>query len=329
MIFDDNATDKFDVRIELRDGVVYANKCILEWVFRFFENGKGVFDYPEINLKNVEYPSEVTRDSFRYCLAFAYSPVQLPEVQEVRNGPSPDRISLEKTLDYFNASEALIQAVNWHIKPKPETVPTFDQMIDKKDIDGIKWLLKGMSPPQDVVITASRLGDTDIVKLLLGRATNEHVMHADCDGNTALIFASIKGYTEIVKLLLGRVTNEHVMHANRYGHTALILAISQAHGERHEDGCEIWEVVNLLLGRVTDEHVMHASNIGNTALILASQNGYRNIVELLLEHVTDEHVMHANNNGNTALILASQNGYRNTVELLEKRINSNKRHRVN
>ena len=302
MIFDDNATDKFDVRIELRDGVVYANKCILEWVFRFFENGKGVFDYPEINLKNVEYPSEVTRDSFRYCLAFAYSPVQLPEVQEVRNGPSPDRISLEKTLDYFNASEALTQDVNWHIT-KPDAWPT--------------------------LIWACEEGHPDVVNLLLGFVTDEDVMHADQYGNTALTLASQYCHPKVVKLLLGRVTNEHVMHANRYGHTALILAISQAHGERHEDGCEIWEVVNLLLGFVTDEHVMHANNKGNTALILASKNDQPYIVELLLEHVTDEHVMHANNNGNTALILASQNGYRNTVELLEKRINSNKRHRVN
>ena len=301
----------FDTEILLRDGgVLHANREILKDVFWLFDGlGDCKCTSDSFDLTECDYPPEVTVESLRYTLAFVYSIVMLPEVEAIRNGPAPTKERLKITLDYFGASDALTRKIEWHQREKLKDVPTFEECIENNDISLVKWMMQVVSIPSEALITA--YGHTEIVKFLLDRVTDQHVMHANNSGNTALIKASKKGRTEIVKLLLDRVTDQHVMHADDDSNTALIKASQKGHTE----------IVKLLLDRVTDQHVMHVANDdGQTALIAASDEGNTEIVKLLLDRVTDQHVMHANNEGSTALIWASYQGDTEIVKLLLDRV---------
>lgn len=107
MLFDNNGESK--VCIQFRDGVVYVHQEILVQVFGFFHTD--LVTSSGFDLRHVNYPPEITCESFRYCISFAYNWLVLPEVKEIRNGLAPCDKVLSKTLSYFNASDGLIEAI--------------------------------------------------------------------------------------------------------------------------------------------------------------------------------------------------------------------------
>lgn len=277
MLFDNSDDGLFGFRIILLDGDLYVDRSVLVHSFNTFKSYvEAERTKVEADLTDIDYPLLATREALRYCLAFAYNDVAFPEVQAIRNGPRPDPEALKTTLDYFDASEALSDSIDWHNQRKMKEPPTYRELIYNNDIVRLKWLMEVVSPDGEWFRHASRYGRTEIVKLLLSRATDEQITHVSMHGDTTLICASIVGSTEIVKLLLPRITDEHVMQANITGYTALMLASKEGHTE----------IVKLLLSRVTDEHVMQVVERSNvTAYDLASTNDHTEIVELLESRV--------------------------------------------
>ena len=154
-----------------------------------------------------------------------------------------------------------------------------------------------------LLILAAQNGYEAIVNriLELEGMTIEHVMHANQQGDTALMRAIQNGHEAIVNRILGfeGMTAEHVMHTNNLRDTALTLTARNGHDA-------IFNRILELEG-MTIEHVMHANQQGDTALMLAAHYGREAIANriLELEGMTTEHVMHANRRDHTALIIAA------------------------
>ena len=148
------------------------------------------------------------------------------------------------------------------------------------------------------IIEAAKIGNTEVVKLLIKENADVNVQ--DEDGWTALLLASLNGHTQVVELLIKENADVNIQKKN--GVTALMLASVYGHTQ----------VVELLIKENADVKIQ--SKEGVTALMLASLNGHTQVVELLLKQNADVNIQ--NENGWTALMLASQNGHTQIVELL-------------
>ena len=150
------------------------------------------------------------------------------------------------------------------------------------------------------IIEAAKIGNTEVVKLLLKENTDVNIQKED--GVTALMLASLNGHTQVVELLIKE--NADVNIQSKDGVTALMLASQNGHNQ----------VVELLLKENADINIQKEDGV--TALMLASQNGHTQVVELLLKENADVNIQ--GENGCTALMIASQNGHTQVVELLLK-----------
>ena len=150
------------------------------------------------------------------------------------------------------------------------------------------------------IIEAAKIGNTEVVKLLLKENVDVNIQKEN--GVTALMLASQKGHTQVVKLLLKE--NADVNIQNNNGWTALMIASQNSHTQ----------VVELLLKENADVNIQEKD--GWTALMLASQKGHTQVVKLLLKENADVNIQ--KKDGWTALMIACQNRYTQVVELLLK-----------
>ena len=159
--------------------------------------------------------------------------------------------------------------------------------IEAKDIAG-----------QNALMTASLMGHTDTVRLLLSEGAD--IEATDNEGHTALMYASRDGRIDTVRLLLGEGVD--IEATDNEGSTALMHASWNGYAD----------MVRLLLSEGAD--IEAADNEGDTALIRASWNGNADTVRLLLGEGAD--IEATNNEGDTALIRASWHGNADTVRVL-------------
>ena len=152
------------------------------------------------------------------------------------------------------------------------------------------------------LMLASLNGHSQVVELLL--KANADVNIQDEDGWTALMIASLNGHTQVVKLLLKENADVNIQKEN--GWTVLMSASLNGHNT---------QVVELLLKENADVNIQNEN--GMTALMIASLNGHTQVVELLLKENADVNIQ--DKNGWTALMIASLNGHTQVIELLLKK----------
>ena len=154
--------------------------------------------------------------------------------------------------------------------------------------------------PALIVAVAWSSGNTEIIKLLLGKGADVNAKESRF-GATVLAFASSDGHTEIVRLLLENGADINAKD-NVNGYTALIEATFNNN----------IEVVRLLLGNGAD---INAKDVrGATALMMATIKDNIEIVRLLLEYGADVNMV--DNHNYTAIMLASMRRNDEIVELL-------------
>ncbi|XP_017771956.1 PREDICTED: ankyrin repeat domain-containing protein 50 isoform X2 [Nicrophorus vespilloides] len=154
--------------------------------------------------------------------------------------------------------------------------PSPEPLFDLHDIHG-----------QAALHVASRLGQTEVVKVLLEAGANAD--QADMDGWTPLRAAAWGGHTEVVELLVIHGCSLDSMDAEN--RTALRAAAWSGHEE----------IVKVLLQNGADVNL--TDHEGRTALIAAAYMGHAEIVEHLLDHGAD--IDHADADGRTALSVAA------------------------
>ena len=150
--------------------------------------------------------------------------------------------------------------------------------------------------------TASEMGHTEVVKLLLKYGANVNKAHPKF-GSTPLFQASEMGRTKVVQLLLDY--NADVNKATiDMGFTPLYAASQMGYTD----------VVNLLLQHGANPNIVETAE-GSTPLLIASQQGHHDVAMLLLNYGADPNI--ARYDGKTPLFFAKQNGYRLVEMMLE------------
>ena len=154
------------------------------------------------------------------------------------------------------------------------------------------------------LVTASRIGNVEIVDLLLKARVNVNVRNSAI---TPLFYAALMGHTRIVQLLL----SAGARYANQENKLSPLFAASLM---GHAD------VVRLLLDAGYNPDI--TTNYGITPLYCAIQKGHSRVARLLLTAGADKNLSPAH--GESPLVLAVHNGDLDLVNLLLDKDNINK-----
>lgn len=158
----------------------------------------------------------------------------------------------------------------------------------------------GCGPERDIndqLILASRKGDLNKVKELLGKGANVNAREkVTGEGQPALFHAASYGHTEIVKLLIEKGANVNAKPP------ALTVAAWAGHAETVRVLLEAGAMVN-------------AEDDGHTALTDAVRKDHRQVVQLLLVHGANVNARLPD--GNTPLSWAKANKDEEMVKLLK------------
>lgn len=311
MLFDDNDQGLFDRRIIFKDGVLYANIMILSLTMKFFDQFND-FDDDDIDLTTIDYPPEISRESFRYCLAFAYSTTQLSDVQIIRNGPHPSLKSVDTTLDYFNASTSLTESTMRYTIP----APTYDHLIEHNMIDRIKELSYLVEPPyKDLIHSAAVYGQMEMMEYLLRNICvrediHEYMFYTNTDGNNALMLACLHGHHKIAAMLIKHMDQQSISDDQ------------QSNSDDIYD--DIYEDISISDNYRFSNGIIGVPNSnGDSAISLACINGYEEVIEVLLNHLKlhqNYFIYGAKNDNNcTPLMIACSKGHANIVDLFVRR----------
>lgn len=151
-------------------------------------------------------------------------------------------------------------------------------------------------------------GQFQIVKLLLKRGANFHII--DNDGDTPLHWSCLDGSIDIVQFLIDKGCDIH--KRNNDGKTPLMLACEKGH----------LGAVHRLIAKGFDKTIRDKE--GNTTLHLSCYGGNISIVKLLINSEYDIH--ESNNSKQTALFTACSSGFYKICELLmSKAVSANTR----
>ena len=184
---------------------------------------------------------------------------------------------------------------------------SFDELLKAVNAGEVKtvadFLDKGLDPNttdrdgHTLLMTASRLGHLELVKLLIARRAS--VTRRSAQGDTALMFASLKGNVAIAELLI-----KHGAQVNQTGWAPLHYAAFEGRAE----------MVKLLLSKGGDKDAL-APN-GYSALMLAARGGHLEAARALLYEDVDVAVKAPD--GLTALAIAKEKRSEELVELLKR-----------
>ena len=182
--------------------------------------------------------------------------------------------------------DELLKAVN------AGDVPTVAGFIDK-GLDPNTTDREG----QTLLMTASRLGHLELVKLLVARKAS--VTRRNPYGDTALMFAALKGQVAVAQFLI-----THGGQVNQTGWAPLHYAAFEGRTE----------MVKLLLSKGAEKDAV-APN-GYSSLMLAARNGHLEAARMLL--YADADVAIKAPDGQTALGIAKEKKSLQLMELLKR-----------
>jgi len=148
------------------------------------------------------------------------------------------------------------------------------------------------------LITATRYGSTEIVKILLKKGAD--VNCKDVEGATPLIIASRTDNFKLVKLLISKGAD--VNAKDNLGTTALMYAAQN----------NSIEIANQLIIEGAD--INAKDNVGTVALMYAAYHNYTEVSQLLVNRGAD--INSQDNKGATPLIIAAQNNSKDVIKFL-------------
>ena len=189
----------------------------------------------------------------------------------------------------------------------PAQGQAFDELLKAVNGGDVKtvadFLDKGLDPNttdregQTLLMTASRLGHLELVKLLIARRAS--VTRQSPHGDTALNFAALKGHVAVAELLI-----THGGDLKPRGWTPLHYAAFEGRAE----------IVKLLLSKGAEKDAL-APN-GYSALMLAARGGHLEAARALLYEDADVSIKGPD--GQTALTIARAKKGRELEELLKR-----------
>lgn len=201
------------------------------------------------------------------------------------------------------ALAALLALLLWSGAP----AQSFDELLKAVNAGDVRtvadFLDKGLDPNttdpsgHTLLMTASRLGHLELVKLLIARKAT--VARRSAQGDTALMFASLKGHLPVVQLLV-----THGAQLQHEGWTPLHYAAFEGRAE----------VIRFLLSKGADKDAL-APN-GYTALMLAARGGHTEAARALLHE--DAALAVKAPDGLTALAIAKARGSKDLEDLLRR-----------
>jgi len=184
---------------------------------------------------------------------------------------------------------------------------SFDELLKAVDAGDVRtvasFLDRGLDPNttdlsgHTLLMTASRLGHLELVKLLVARKAG--VTRRSPQGDTALMFAALKGHVAVVQLLI-----THGAQVQHDGWTPLHYAAFEGRAE----------IVRLLVSKGAEKDAP-APN-GYTPLMLAARGGHLEAARALLYEDADVSVKAPD--GLTALAIARGKGSKDLEELLRR-----------
>lgn len=202
---------------------------------------------------------------------------------------------------------AALAAVLIFAGPLPARGQSFDELlkaVNAGDVATVAGFLdKGLDPDttdkegQTILMTASRLGHLELVKLLIARKAS--VTRQSPQGDTALKFAALKGHLAVAQLLLA-----HGGQINPPGWTPLHYAAFEGRAE----------MVKLLLSKGANKDAL-APN-GYSPLMLAARGDHLEAARQLL--YADADVSVKSPDGKTALAIAKAKKSQELEDLLRR-----------
>ena len=198
--------------------------------------------------------------------------------------------------DHADVAESIAEYKS-DMNPRNRIPPT---TLDTDDFGQYGTSEDGKDLSEASLHTASKEGDTDVVKLLLERGADINSLGRSI--NSPLMAAASEGKADVVRLLIER--GAKVDLRDREGWTALILASRYGH----------LEALRVLID--------HGANVNArkrdywTPMHLSAGNGHVGIVKLLLEHGGDVHAV--NEEGQKPYEVAQQAEHREIADLLKE-----------